>query len=241
MYEIIDRIYKTGTAVGSGGKIHQIHSAIDRDEGEFVYGLIRDDPRITRTLEVGCAFGLSSLFICAALKERPQAEHTIVDPFQNSQWDGVGIRSLREAGFDFFTLIEEPSEIALPRLLSENEGRYDLVLIDGWHTFDQTLLDCYYALRLLRVGGVLVIDDVEFNSVRRVVAYLRNYPFLEHAGSVRRERRDLLSRFVRLFGRYWDMAIGHKAKRTHRSRVTMAALRKVSSDERNWDWHNDNF
>jgi Methyltransferase domain len=67
------------------------------------------------TLEVGCAYGLSSLFICSALQERHGATHTIIDPYQNGY--GVGIRNLEDAGLRFFNLIENKSEFALPKLL----------------------------------------------------------------------------------------------------------------------------
>ena len=64
-------------------------------------------------------------------------------------------------------LVEERSEFALPTILTSNEGRFDFIFIDGWHTFDHTILDCFYAIRLLRVGGYLVLDDAHWRSVTR--------------------------------------------------------------------------
>jgi predicted O-methyltransferase YrrM len=241
MDEIIERIYATGEVVGRSGQIHKVHSAIDRKEGDFLYKTVRDDGQIKRTLEVGCAYGLSSLFICSALKDRPGAHHTIIDPFQISDWDSAGILNLEKSGCDSFTLIEERSEFALPKLLFESEETFDFVFIDGWHTFDQTMLDCYFALRLLRVGGLLVVDDVEFESVRRVVAYLRCYPSIQFAGSVERARRDLLSRVANLAGSLFGRSERRGPKWLKRSRDTMVALRKIGKDERNWDWHENKF
>jgi hypothetical protein len=52
------------------GEVLKMHSGISRDEGKFIYNLIQSDPRISHTLEVGCAYGPSSLNICAALRGR---------------------------------------------------------------------------------------------------------------------------------------------------------------------------
>ena len=176
MEQIIEEIHTNQRVTGRSGAALRLHSAIDPEEGLFLEGIIRDDASVKTTLEVGCAYGLSSLHICKALRGRAGAKHTILDPFQISQWDGAGIRNLEEAGVDYFEWVEELSEIALPRLLSEKEGGFDFVFIDGWHTLDHTLLDCFYATRLLRTGGYLVVDDILLPPVRRALAYVAAYP-----------------------------------------------------------------
>lgn len=249
MNQIIERIYETGTVMGRSGQSHKLHSAIDPAEGKFIFDIIENDPGIVKTLEIGCAYGLSSLHICSATRERAGASHTIIDPFQNTQWDGVGIRNLEEAGIDFSTLIEIKSEFALPRLLEEQEGQFDFIFIDGWHTFDHTLLDCFYASRLLRVGGLLAIDDLSFPSVKRVVDFLKNYPCYEEHGSVsgklskswkRTAARRLTSPIDR---RTWAKVLAASLyRRIFDDRVMrMIALKKTKEDNRNWDWHADAF
>jgi predicted O-methyltransferase YrrM len=250
--EIIRRIFETNSVIGQSGKFHNLHSAIDHAEGEFLVRIIRDDPSIVNTLEVGCAYGISSLFICSALQGRNGVSHTIIDPFQNSTWDGAGIRSLEEAGYSFFKLIEIKSEFALPKLLEKLEGQFDFIFIDGWHTFDHTLLDCFYATRLLRVGGYLAIDDVTLSSIRRVVDFLSNYPCYEFYGSVSSKRtrstrswknfliRSLMSPVHR---RIWARVLSRSLYRRiiEDQFPRMVALKKVTEDNRNWDWHNDAF
>jgi predicted O-methyltransferase YrrM len=245
----IHDIYATASVVGRSGNVHRLHSAIDREEGEFLFNLIQNDPDILETLEVGCGYGLSSLYICSAIRERAGACHTIIDPFQNTQWDGVGTMNLEAAGLGFFRLIEVKSELALPRLLEQMEGKFDFVFIDGWHTFDHTLVDCFYATRLLRVGGYLAIDDVAFPSVRRVVDFLRNYPCYEFLGSVNKtipkswKGVALRSLMLPVHRNIWARILSRNLyRRIFEDRVIrMAALRKMTEDSRNWDWHNDEF
>jgi predicted O-methyltransferase YrrM len=249
MDELIQRIYETRSVVGRSGKVHYLHSEVDHEEGALLFNTIRDDLGIVKTLEVGCGFGLSSLHICKALSSRTGASHTIIDPFQTTQWDGVGVKHLEEAGIRFFNLVEAKSEFALPRILEQGEGRFDFIFIDGWHTFDHTLLDCFYATRLLRVGGYLAIDDVIFNAVRRVIDFLLNYPCYElfrSLGSVKSrswERvvaRTLLSlmsarKSAELFSRKIYRRIFEDTD------LRMVVLKKISEDRRSWDWHDDTF
>ena len=54
--------------------------------------------------------------------------------------------------------------------------------------FDHALIDCFFATRLLRVGGYLVIDDTDF-AIARVVDHLRTYPCYRRSGSVRAEMK----------------------------------------------------
>lgn len=247
--QAIEKIYETGLIVGRSGQVHKLHSAIDRNEGEFLFSLIRNDLSIRRTLEVGCAYGLSSLHICAATLDRVGASHTIIDPFQNQYWDGVGVASLEAAGIEFFKLLEIKSEFALPQLLEHNEGQFDFIFVDGWHTFDHTLLDCFYATRLLRIGGVLSIDDVSFPSVRRVVDFLKNFPCYEEAGlvgnNVPPSWKKIVARtlaFPLARGKWKNILaplLYRKIFEDHSPR--MIALRKTKEDSRNWDWHVDAF
>src|SRR5688572_22836736 len=180
--ELLNEIYAKRVVVDAAGREHPLHSEITADEGELLVRVVRDNG-LQRTLEIGCAYGLSSLYICAALAERPGASHTIIDPFQNSEWFGIGVENLRRAGCTFFELIEQPSEFALPDLVRRGE-KYQFALIDGFHTFDQTLVDFYFVNRLLDPGGVVILDDVHLPAVHRVarwVSKLSNYRVVDTA------------------------------------------------------------
>lgn len=151
-----------------------LSSAISLEEGEFLRALV-SRPGIRHSIEIGCANAISSIYICSGTANKERPSHTAIDPFQTSAFARRGVQTVEKAGIDFFTLIEKPSEVALPELLSE--GRiYDFALIDGLHTADQTMVDFYYLDRMLRVGGILVFDDANSPAVNKIVRYVSTYP-----------------------------------------------------------------
>ncbi len=250
MNPTIEAIYESRQVTGATGVVHPLEAEVDRAEGAFLHRIIAEDPSVVRTLEVGCAYGLSSLHICEALKGRPEAQHTIIDPFQNTQWDGVGVGNLTRAGVDFFRLIEKRSEFALPEVLAaDGEGKFDFVFIDGWHTFDHTLLDGFYATRLLRVGGYLVIDDIVIAPVRRATDYLESYPcYRRHASEgvtagVSWKRRAIRSALGLLPRNRRDTLLHPDFARTvfNDEHSEMIALQKIAEDQRAWDWYPRGF
>src|SRR4029453_6964142 len=84
-------------------------SAISREEGEFLRELA-SRPGIKEAIEVGCANGISSLYICSCLAEKRTVRHPAIAPFQSSDFEGRGAAIVQRGGFSFFQLIEKPSE-----------------------------------------------------------------------------------------------------------------------------------
>jgi predicted O-methyltransferase YrrM len=247
MNRAIEEMYRTGIVRDDAGNEYDFRgSSIDAQEGNFLAHLISSDPTISRTLEVGCAFGISSLHICNALAGKPSASHLIIDPDESGPWHGVGIAQLRRAGFDFFTLVEEPSELALPRLLQKCPGSFDLMFIDGWHTFDHTMLDLFYGNRLIRIGGYLVIDDCTSSSVARAVSYFSKYPaYRRPVGLPQMPRAPSWKHTMARIGTtivpptVAAMIIPRHLYDRFYVRMlypSMVVLQKVAEDGRSWDW-----
>jgi predicted O-methyltransferase YrrM len=72
---------------------------------------------------------------------------------------------------DLVEVIEEESQLALPRLVSEGR-EFDLAFVDGDHRFEGVFLDLYFMTRLVRPGGLVVVDDMWMPAVRTAVAYV---------------------------------------------------------------------
>jgi predicted O-methyltransferase YrrM len=179
---LLRNILDSGRVVDDRGESMELHSHLPAEAGRMLQRIIRDlDARTT--LEIGLAFGISALYICEALDDKPGARHIAADPEQHSsEWRGIGLRHLRLAGLDHLVDFRElPSHQALPDL--EREGAHiDFAFIDGWHTFDYVMVDLFLVDRLLAVGGVIVLDDAEWPGVRKACRYFitnRKYRVLE--------------------------------------------------------------
>jgi predicted O-methyltransferase YrrM len=171
--EVRNRLFRDGEVVaGSDGSRHSVFPvAIGAREGEALEAWVtREGAR--RTIEVGLGYGISALFICGALAETGSAQpHVAIDPHQSTRFAGCGLRVLADAGLqDLIELVEEPSEIVLPRFLAERRT-YDLAFVDGNHRFDGVFLDLVYLGRLVRPGGVVFVDDYQLPSVARAASF----------------------------------------------------------------------
>jgi predicted O-methyltransferase YrrM len=167
----IDRSYQSGTVLDSGGtQVELAPHSIERAQGEAVRDLAIAEGA-ERTIEVGLALGMSALFLCQAVLPRG-GRHVSVDPFQAESWNGAGLRTLREAGVEeLVEVIEEESQLALPRLSAEGR-EFDFAFVDGDHRFEGVFLDLYFMTRLVRPGGLVVVDDMWMPAVRTAVAYV---------------------------------------------------------------------
>jgi predicted O-methyltransferase YrrM len=222
-------------------------SHLKEDEGLLLQRIVADIRPMT-TLEVGMAYGVSTLFLCDALQRTSggRAVHYALDPFQSTLWRGIGRRHVVEAGYESMVrVIEERSEFALPDLLRTGV-HLDFALIDGWHTFDQVMLEFYYVNRMLNVGGVVAFDDAARPGINRVIRYAMNYDAyrvyggqtfangISWKGHVRRALRSIprVRRIVRrdLLQPDWELGI----------RGTCIALQKVREDSgRSSRWYRD--
>jgi predicted O-methyltransferase YrrM len=124
-------------------------------------------------IEVGLAYGSSALAIGEALcsTSGTDAAHIIIDPFQAASYDNVGWDALTAAGLAAqTTLLKEPSSIALARL-SADGFTADAAFVDGSHRFHEVFVDLYFLRKLVRPGGLIILDDAEWPSVATALRY----------------------------------------------------------------------
>ena len=168
---MVDAIYARGSVDDDDGNAVSLRPhSIERAQGEALRDLAIAEGA-ERTIEVGLALGISALFLCQALLPRG-GRHMAIDPFQTESWNGAGLRTLRDAGVEgLVEVIEEESQLALPRLVAESR-EFDLAFVDGDHRFEGVFLDLYFMSRLVRPGGLVVVDDMWMPAVRTAVAYV---------------------------------------------------------------------
>jgi predicted O-methyltransferase YrrM len=168
---LVDKIYARGSVIDNDGDAIPLRPhSIERSQGEALRDLAVAEGA-GRTIEVGLALGMSALFLCQAVLARG-GRHVAIDPFQRESWNGAGLRTLREAGVEgLVEVIEDESQLALPRLVAEGR-EFDFAFVDGDHRFEGVFLDLYFMTRLVRPGGLVVVDDMWMPAVRTAVAYV---------------------------------------------------------------------
>jgi predicted O-methyltransferase YrrM len=124
-------------------------------------------------VEVGLAYGRSALAIGEALVTVGAARplHVVIDPFQATEWSNVGWRLLQAAGLDTIArLVLEPASLALPPLVAQGLVA-DAAFVDGSHRFHEVFVDLYFLRKIVRPGGIVVLDDHHWPSVRTAAHY----------------------------------------------------------------------
>ena len=151
-------------------KTIKFSSAINGKEGKFITDLI-DKHELSNCLEIGMAYGISSFYILSVKNTKLIS----IDPYQKEQWSNNGMNLIKEFNFQKrHKLMEMKSYIALPKLLEKNQNKFDFIFIDGFHTFDYTLLDFFYSNLLLKINGYILIDDALHHGVNKCIEYIKN-------------------------------------------------------------------
>ena len=128
---------------------------IPAEQGAFMAMLVQMQ-KARRTLEIGVFTGYSSLAVALALPQDGRITACDVD----EKWTHIARRYWREAGVEQkITLHLAPATDTLSNLIGQGEaGTYDFAFIDA----DKENYDAYYeyTMKLLRPGGVILIDNV---------------------------------------------------------------------------------
>ena len=171
--EVLGSILTSRSVVHADGTAAQLHSETSGEECAAMYQFLRENPPDC-AIEIGMAYGVSSLAILTALEENKRGELISIDPYP------PGFDHIRQSALlaiDKAQLahrhrhVHAESELALPRLISEGI-RPDFVYIDGHHGFDHAFVDFFFADRMIPVGGTIAFDDSQWRSVHRVIRYL---------------------------------------------------------------------
>jgi len=166
-------MYNCEPQMGSDGKMYKLDGAtkIRPEEGMYIYELCRKiNPQ--RTLEIGFAYGFSTLYFLAALKANGKGSHVVIDPFEITDWHGIGLKKAQEMGMDrYLHFIQEKDVFGLPALAKEGL-QFDVIFIDGNHRFDDVLLGFTLSDYVCAKGGYIILHDSMMPSIRKVVTFI---------------------------------------------------------------------
>jgi len=225
------------------GNSYKLHSHTRKEQGLAIQDLIRKiKPR--KTLEVGLAYGISTLFICEALKESGGVKHIVMDPYQKD-WHNIGLKHIKEFGYEkWVDFKEDLSDRVLSDLYLKKES-VDFAYMDSSKVFDVELFNVYLLTRILRIGGVIVFDDCSFPGIKKLVRFLRKHPSFRLVFQFKKIKTGYRRRiFSRLCG---FLPYSHKIFRPEILEPDYQlgldyhciGFEKISEDNRNWKWHAD--
>ena len=170
--EVLSGIVRTGRTVLATGEEVQANSYIDPSCGALLQEVIKTiRPKVG--VEIGLAFGISTLYILEAFSQNGGEKLIGMDPAQHdNHWRGGGLHNINRAGYaGLYEFHEKTSQQFLPELVARGQ-KIDFAFIDGWHTFDHVLIDFFYIDQMLRVGGIVVFDDVGYPSIKRACDFV---------------------------------------------------------------------
>ena len=183
---VLKEMYGSTTIEGTNGS-HEVDedAHIDVAEGKILWQLTKA-LRPQQTLEIGFGCGFASLFMMGAMMENGFGTHTSIEHDQRTTWNGAGIRQIERLGAEhMFELIEEPAGLALAQMAT-NERVFQLIFINGEKNFDSMVMYLHYAIRLLPVGGMIVLNDSAMPSIRAAAEFAReNLPVGELPSGLR--------------------------------------------------------
>lgn len=155
------------------GQFTRASAALPSDSLEVVANLLR--PEHT-TLEIGG--GHSTVAFAAMVNQ-----HYCINPDRTANRLVQKFLEDHDLWRNNVEFLGESSDVALPSLLPE--APIDIALMDGNHSFPFPMLDFHYIDRHLRIGSLLVIDNVEINAVRMLAEFLSLEPAYRLVSKVR--------------------------------------------------------
>lgn len=180
----LDDIFNNGYIYDLDNNKRTIDDGISQKEANVLKNILLEND-ISTTLEIGVAHGVSTLVFCSVLKflNKSNSLHYGIDPNQFSDYGGAAINALKKENLeDYFKLLEGPSHLMLPELIKNNVV-IDCALIDGWHTFDYTLIDFFLIDKILKQGGIILFHDMYMRSKQKVIKFIkshRDYKIMDH-------------------------------------------------------------
>src|SRR5260370_33163993 len=138
---VLEEILHSNQVRDAHGVCRPLRAQMSEAEGELIIAVF-EEVKPDTSLEIGFAYGISTLFACTALgRNAKPCRHIVVDPLQSSEFAGIGLININRAGYSRFVgFFETPSELVLPELL-QAKTRLQAALIAGYHTFDNALVD----------------------------------------------------------------------------------------------------
>jgi predicted O-methyltransferase YrrM len=202
---VISQCFIEGLVETPDGGKHRLHSNTAIPNANALYRFIRNR-RPTKIVEIGMAFGASTLAILKALSDNENGHLVSMDPYIGwPKAEEIAKHQVARSGWTHLhTHLKAPSFQGLTEMFVAGD-KVDLVYVDGFHRYDYVFADAFLADKVLIEGGVLVFNDCGWRSVHRAIRhFLADNPYREIDAGLRRSfsaRNPLFSVIKRFEGR----------------------------------------
>ena len=121
MLSSLKEIFELGTIeTGPGSERIEVKSNTAKEQGLFLQH-IYDHVKPTKSLEVGLAYGISTLFILEKCRQYDGNNkcHVVIEPFS---WGDAAIHNIRKEGLEnFIDIRNNLSDVVIPTMYLSNE------------------------------------------------------------------------------------------------------------------------
>ena len=146
--------------------------ALDREKGEFCYQLCRA-LRATRIVEAGTSFGISTLYLAAALRDNQVENGVVIGTEFEAEKIKAAHENFQEAGLGKYIELREGD---LRETLKDVGGPVDFMLVDIW---DVALPALELVSASLRPGAIVACD----NTTESANEYRDYFKFVNDPGN----------------------------------------------------------
>jgi len=247
MLESIKKIFESGTIQNSDGTFIPLHSNTSMEQGIFLQKMF-DIVKPKKSLEVGFAYGISSLFILEKHRENGSNDgaHMVIEP--DDYWGTAAVHNIEKEGLlKYLQIHRDYSDKILPKLYFENY-RIQFAYIDTTKQFDVVMQDFYFINKVLDVGGVIILDDCggAWPGIQRVARFINTLPhykiLAKHSKISSKVLKTLTAKFqsaalsILPFKKKIYPTLNFKTDIEMGLNFNCIAFQKIEEDSRNWDW-----
>jgi predicted O-methyltransferase YrrM len=241
MNQFVKSIIEQGIVYDEHNQVHKLHSHTRLEQGLFLQDILNELKPQT-SIEIGLAYGISTLFICEALKELGDGKLIVMDPFQRD-WKYIGLKNIKESGnSNIVEFHEDFSDKVLPKLYFKGIN-IQFAYIDSTKVFDVLMVDLYYLTKILDIGGIIVFDDCQFPGIKKLCRFLMAHPsfkkYRTYKKVVENRNRLRLSNIAKLIpykNKIFSQDILHTDTELGLN-YHCISFKKTSDDNRDWKWH----
>jgi len=171
----LESMFNTEKQLGSDGIPYELDglTKVSFSQGNLLAAL-HNSIRPSLSIEIGLAYGFSALFILDSMFENNYGKHIAIDPYEVTDWHGIGLKAIHDLEFDDRFEWQEAMSIDALSTMRRDGVRAQYIYIDGSHSFDAALIDFCCSDKILDTGGVIILDDMWMLPINAVVSFVKN-------------------------------------------------------------------